>query len=204
MPHVITIGREFGSGGREFGRRLAEEMGWAYYDQEILNEIAKNTDFSKEYIAELSEKKPLPLYPIHYGHSFIIGQTSAFTQDIDVFRAQSEAIKQLAAKRNCVIIGRCADYVLRDQNPIRLFIYADMESKVKRCRERDDKEHLTDQQMAKMIRKVDKRRKAYYEFYTGRRWGARESYDMLINTSNTDIKALAKILSIHFSEEEGE
>lgn len=124
MNRVVTISREFGSGGREVGRRLAEAMGVAYYDQEV---------------AEASD---------------------------------------------CVIVGRCADYVLRDLSPVRLFVYADMEHKIARCQEKgDDAEELTVSELRRKIASVDKRRARYYQFYTSQLWGRKEHYDLCINTS---------------------
>ena len=142
MGYIITIGREFGSGGRELGRRLADELGIAYYDREILLEIQKRTPYCLAYIERVSEEKSFSLPPIHYGMSFDNGYDTVLKQDNDVHIAQNEFLKEIASKSDCVIIGRAADYVLRDLHPIRIFVYADMETKLKRCRERQKKKRL--------------------------------------------------------------
>lgn len=204
MPKIITISREFGSGGRELGRRIADELGWAYYDQEILHEMAKNTDYSKEYLASFTESGPVRLMPITYAHSFYHGNQGAFDQSVEVFTLQSNTIKQMALKSDCVIIGRCADYILRDYHPLRIFVYSNMASKVERCLARNEEktQGLDEKAVIKEIKKVDKRRRKYYEFYTYQKWGDRNNYDVMINTSGQDIKALAKMLVTKVMHEE--
>ncbi len=201
MSYVITIGREFGSGGRELGRRLADILGIAYYDKEIILEIEHKTPFSKEYIEEVSENRPVPLFPIHYGNTWAPVSDPHFEQSIDVFRAQSDIIKDMAHKSSCVIIGRCADFILKDDHPIRIFVYADMAQKVDRCKKREKSDsNLTDKEIIKNIKKIDKKRKKYYEFYTGQAWGERKNYDMMINTTNADIKEIAEMLASFIKE----
>lgn len=199
MGRIITIGREFGSGGRELGRRLAEELHIEYYDRELLAEIAKHTSLAEEYIQNVVERQPHSLMPITIGRSFAYVEDYAFKQAQAVYQAQSKIIRELAEKSDCVIIGRCADYILREQNPFRIFIYADMESRVRRCMERRvEGETLTEKEMKKQIRAMDKNRARYYEFYTGLKWGDKLNYDLCINTSGTVIKeivpAVAKML----------
>lgn len=196
MSLIITFGREFGSGGRELGRRLADELGIAYYDKEILLEISKKTPYCLEYIESVSEKKPMPLLPIHYGMSFSLASDPNLDQSIDIYAAQAKTLKELAAKSSCVIIGRAGDEVLKDLHPIRVFVYAEMEAKIARCREREHgAENLTDKQIEKKIRQIDKDRARYYEFYTGKKWGDKENYDLCINTTHLDIKRAAHALA---------
>ena len=198
MATIITIGREFGSGGRELGRRLADILGYAYYDSETLTGLLDDSPFSKEYIEEICSEKPVNLLPIHYAQTLNFSGDPHLNQSVEIYAIQSELLRKVS-KRNCVIVGRCADYVLRDLHPFRIFVFADMESKVKRCREREEgEEKLKEKTLIKRIKAIDKRRKNYYEFYTGKRWGARSSYDVLINTSRVSIKDIAKSLSIHF------
>ncbi len=194
MSVLITIGREFGSGGRELGRRIADELGIAYYDNEILEEILKETDYSKAYLQEVSESRPAALFPIHFGVSW--GHTYApLNQSIDVYAKQNEILRKLADKSSCVIIGRAADYILKDRNPFRIFVYADLESKVNRCRDRNEDKNITDAEIIKHIKKIEKSRKSFYEFYTNTKWGDKKNYDMMINTSNQNIKEIAHLLS---------
>lgn len=196
MSLIITIAREFSSGGRELGRRIADELHIAYYDKEILQDIEKKTPYSMSYIEEVSENRPILLPPINYGSSFTLYPDISLQQSIDVHSAQSDIIREYALKSDCVIIGRGADYILRDLNPFRIFVYSDMESKIERCKTREAKdEHFTDKQLAKKINSINKKRKDYYEYYTGRKWGSKENYDMMINTSGMNIKEIAHHLA---------
>ncbi len=193
MSVLITIGREFGSGGRELGRRIADELGIAYYDNEILDEIIKETDYSKAYLQEVSESRPAALFPIHYGVSW--GHSYApVNQSLDVYAKQNEILRKLADKSSCVIIGRAADYILKDRKPFRIFVYADMDSKVKRCRDRNEDKNITDAEIIKHVKKIEKSRRSFYEFYTNTKWGDKDNYDMMINTSNQNIKEIAHLL----------
>ena len=196
MNKIITIGREFGSGGREFGRRLAEELGIEYYDKEIITAIAEKTSMSQDYVQEVLEGKPHTLYPITIGQSMLIADNFYIQQEQSIYLAQSEIIRELAQKSSCVIVGRCADYILKDSNPFRVFVYADMDSKIERCRRKGKgQENLTDKEMKKYILDVDKHRARYYEFYTDQKWGDRKNYDICVNTTNEDIKKIASILA---------
>ena len=194
MNTVITIGREFGSGGREFGRRLAAELGFEYYDKEVLNEIVKHTSLSENYVQEVIEGKSHRLFPITIEQSISIAPDYSMQQIQDIFRAQTEVIKKMAATSNCVIVGRCADYILREEenvNLFRLFIYADIESRVARCFKRaSEGENYTDKEMRKYINKIDKDRANYYEDYTLQKWGDKAYYDMCLNTTNMDIEKI--------------
>ena len=199
MNKIITVGREFGSGGRELGRRLSETLGIAYYDQEIIIEIVKRTSLSKEYVQTIEEHRPVISFPIHIGRSFYPAIDPVFEQNMAVYQEQAKVIEEMAAKSDCVIVGRCADYVLREQNPFRLFVYADMESKMKRCRAKGpEDEKLTDRELKQKIQGIDKKRAKYYEFYTGNKWGDKLNFDLCINTTQTQIKeivpAIAKLL----------
>ena len=198
MNKIITIGREVGSGGREFGRRLAETLNFQYYDKEIITEIAKKTDLSEEYISEMLEQSPNSLLPITIGHTINIADSYQLNQMRKIHQAQCDLLKTLAEKSNCVIVGRCADYLLKDYNPFRIFVHADIESRIKRCSQREkEDENLNKKQLKKKILKIDKNRAKYYSFITGNSWGSKENYDLTINTTDQNIKeivvAIAKI-----------
>ena len=195
---IITIGREFGSGGRELGRRLADHLQIAYYEKEILTEISKRTQLTEEYVHNVVEHHPYPLLPITIGHSLY--PDMAFQLQQSVYTEQSNIIKEMAAASDCVIVGRCADYILHDIKPFRIFVYADMEARIARCHARaPEGEHLSDKELKQMIQKVDKGRAKYYEFYTGEKWGDKSSYDLCINTSNVVIKELVPHLAAFLS-----
>ena len=195
MKRIITIGREFGSGGRELGRRLSEKLHIAYYDQEIIVEIAKRTSMSEEYIRQITENRPLMSFPIHVRNSFYPGPTPMLLQCTAIYAEQHKLLRELASKSDCIIVGRCADYILRDFHPFRIFVYADTASKLNRCMERkSDEENLTKAQVKKKMAEIDRNRAKYYEFFSEQRWGTKENYDLLINTSGADIKKLSSSL----------
>lgn len=189
MNRIITIGREFGSGGREMGRRLSEKLGFAYYDQEIISEIAKRTSLSERYVQTIVEHQTLFSFPIHIGRSFYPAANPGFEQTMSVYQEQARIILEMAEKSDCVIVGRCADYILKEYQPFRIFVYADMASKIRRCREKGpEEEHLTDKELKQKISGVDKKRAKYYEFYTGHKWGDKLNFDLCINTTQTSIR----------------
>lgn len=197
MKRIITIGRQFGSGGRELGRRLAEELNVEYYDREILGKIAEDTALAEEYIQNVLERQPHNLLPITVGRSFAYVENYAFKQAQSVYQSQSRILRELAEKTDCVIIGRCADYILRDLNPLRIFVYADEQSRVRRCMEhlREDEQGVTEKQMLRRIRTMDRDRTRYYDFYTGLKWGDKYNYDLCVNTSGAVIKELVPALA---------
>ncbi len=200
MSLIITIGREFGSGGRELGRRLADELGIAYYDKEIIRELQKNTPYCQSYLEEISEDRPAPLLPIHYGNSLFPTHDPSLQQAMDVYAAQSKILHELAEKSSCVIIGRAADYILRDLKPFRIFVYANMETKMARCREKGEDANLPDRKLAKLINRVNNKRKHFYNYYSDLKFGEKENYDLMINSTGVDIKKLAKDLAKYFKD----
>ena len=125
MERIITIGREYGSGGREIGRRLAEKLQFAFFDYQIVTELAKRTAFAEEYILSIQEKRPYPVLPVPTVRMWA-PPNPMLDQHLEVFLKESEVIRDMADKAPCVIVGRCADYVLRHRNPLRLFFYADI------------------------------------------------------------------------------
>lgn len=191
MKRIITIGREFGSGGRELGRRLAEELGIAYYDREIVEELIKRTELTENYVSRVEESRPLPLLPITTARTFYIPVSYASENRLSIYKQESEIIREMAKKSDCVIVGRCADYILRDLKPFRLFIYADMSSKAERCRAKgSDIAAIADKELWQKIISIDKKRARYYQFYTEQRWGDKSNYDLCINTASAEIKEI--------------
>ncbi len=191
MNRIIAIGREFGSGGRELGRRLSEKLGFAYYDQEIISEIARRTEMSEQYVQSIVEHKPSFSFPIHIGRSFYPAPTPVFDQSMTVYQEQARIITEMAQKSDCVIVGRCGDYILKEYEPFRIFVYADMESKIKRCRQKaSEEEQMSDKELKQHILGIDKKRAKYYEFYTGHKWGDKLNFDLCINTSRAVIKEI--------------
>ena len=146
MHRIITISREFGSGGRELGKRLAEELGIPCYDHQIIEMIAKENGFDERYVANVSEKSIEAAYPMTIGHRFAMPSMEIMEQPIRVAAAQRQIIENFAKQGDCVVIGRCADVILKDYHPLNLFIYADMEAKVERCIRRRSEEHTSELQ----------------------------------------------------------
>lgn len=197
MNRIITISREFGSGGREFARRLADKLNFAYYDSEIITELAKRTNLAEDYISSLNEQRPAPLLPITIGATFSPIVDVRWEHQNTIFAEQSNLLKELASKSDCVIVGRCADYSLREFNPIRIRLYADLDSRIERCKSRAaDGEKLTDKEIKQRINEVDKARSKYYQFYTGKKWDDMLNYDICINTTDKDIKQLVEDFAV--------
>ena len=193
MNRIITVGREFGSGGREFGKRVAEQLGYAYYDVEIVSAIAKRSEMAEDYVNQVLEHRIRAYYPITVASTFAIHQGDAmYSVTASIYAAQTEILREMAAKSDCVIVGRCADHILADMKPLRIFLYAEMASRVARCRERGENKDLTDRELEKRIRSVDKARAQYYRFYTGRTWGDRLNYELCINATGIDLTAAAE------------
>lgn len=191
MNKIITISREFGSGGREIGRQLAEKLQIAYYDHEIVTELIKRTDFAEDYIHQIEEKRPLPLFPITTGRTFFPRPNPIMEQQLEVYRKESEIIREMADKSDCVIVGRCADYILQEKKPLRLFVYSDLDFKLKRCKEREQVQGtLSDKELRQRILSIDKNRAKYYEFFTEQKWGEKSNYDLCINTSSAHIQTI--------------
>lgn len=196
MAKIITIGREFGSGGREVGKRLSDELGIAYYDNEIITEIAKRTELAEGYVEHVMANSPSTLIPITIGRTFYMGLDPIMEQNNAIYREQSLLIQELAEKSDCVIVGRSADYILREKNPLRLFIYAEMPFKMERCRKRaPEQEHFTDKELKRHIQDIDRKRGKYYQFFTGQTWGDKLNYDLCLNTSRMSIEETVQAIA---------
>ena len=152
---IITISREFGSGGRELGKRLADALGIPCYDHEIIEMIAKENGFDERYVATVSEKSIEAAYPMTIGHRFAVPPLQVMDQPIRVATAQRQIIENFAKQSDCVIVGRSADVILEEMNPLNIFVYADMPSRLQRCKDRaPEGENLTDKELARMYQGV--------------------------------------------------
>ena len=175
---IITISREFGSGGRFIGEEVAKKLGIAYYDKNIIGQIAEKSGLSPEYIqenAELSPKKGLFAYA--FSGRDITGKS---VEDM-VYEAQRNIILELAEKEPCVIIGRNADYILKDRDDVlNVFIYGDMPEKIKRI---TGLHNVEEKEAVKMMTDTDKRRRTNYNFYTDQNWGKASNYTLCLNSS---------------------
>ena len=187
---IITISREFGSGGRELGKRLADALDIPCYDQQIIEMIAQKRKLDKDYVAHISEKDIRILYPSTIG-KHIIAPNYIAHQSVQIASEQKKLIEELAKQGDCVIVGRCADLILKSYHPLNIFVYADQESKIARCLKRaDEKENLSTEQLVRKMKEIDKNRTSYRAMFTDGRWGNKENYHLCINTSGKEIKEL--------------
>ena len=173
---IITISREFGSGGRELGKRLADALGVPCYDNEIIEMIAKENGFDERYVANVSEKSIESAYPLTIGHRFTMAPMQLMDQSIRVATAQRKIIENFAEQGDCVIVGRCADVILEDMKPLNLFVYADMDSKLQRCMERAPVgENLNENELERKIKQIDKQRAQHRQMYSDTKWAIRKA-----------------------------
>lgn len=183
---VVTISREFGSGGRTIGRKLAEELGIPCYDAELIQQLARESGFSEDYIRDAGEYAPGGYLSLLSNRAF------ALTNEDVLWELQYKVITDLAEKGPCVIVGRCADYILRDTaDCLKVFIHADMDFRAKRIvevygeREQSPEQRLKDK---------DKRRAAYHRFYTNMKWGHAQNYHICLDSGKLGIDACVAIL----------
>ena len=186
---IITISREFGSGGRFIGEEVAKKLGIAYYDKNIINEIAEKSGLSPEYIqenAELSPKKGL------FAYAFAGRDVTGKSVEDLVYEAQRKVILELAETESCVIIGRNADYILKDRDDVlNVFIHGDTPEKIQRITRLYNVE---EQKAVKMMADTDKRRMANYNFYTDQKWGKASNYTLCLNSSKLGYDRCEKII----------
>ena len=194
--NIITIARQFGSGGREIGEALSKELGIKFYDKELISIAAKESGVDPEIFDNVDEKAANSLlYSLSMGlYSFGSGYSSVKLPVNDkLYLLQHKIIKQLANEGPCIFVGRCADYILGDRNDVvKLFIYADNDFRIKRAVEfKGVKESKAEQ----IIAKTDKSRANYYNFYSGEKWGLPENYDLCINRTKLTTEQVVKIVS---------
>ena len=195
---IITIARQYGSGGREIGEKVAKLLDIPLYDRELIADAAAKGNLNEEVIKNSEESAANSLlYTLAMG-SNVLGTTMHFGYKMPLndklFILQSEIVKEYASRGSCVVIGRCADYVLRDEpNILRLFIYGDLDHRTARIQSRHPE--LKSSQIIDVINKTDKRRSSYYNFYTGNKWGKYDNYDVAINSSTLGIDGTAELIA---------
>ena len=171
---ILTIGRQFGSGGREIGKKLAQALGIGYYDKELMAVAAKESGLSEEFFEKADERASSGLaYVFTMGYSYM-GMFTPYNDILSndgLFKFQSDAIRKLASEQSCVLVGRCADYILRHNN---------MENRIQRILE---SQNITVEQAKELMGKTDKSRAAYYNYYTNKEWGVASSYNFSIDVS---------------------
>jgi len=204
MKKIITIGRQLGSNGRIIGAALAERLGYKFYDKELIAKVAKDNGLS-EHLFEGIDEKPTNsmLYSLVMGIQSGKGlyyQYNDIMNGDNLFKLQSDVIKGIAKEDNCVIVGRCADYILREHpNLIRVFLYSSREDRIKTLMSRDN---MTEKEANSAISKADKRRSNYYNFYTNNVWGNVENYDLCVDTGALSTDACVDLL-VNYAEIKG-
>jgi len=192
---VITIGREFGSGGHEIGSKLAEKLGIKCYDKELLELAAKQSGLCEELFASQDEKPTNSFLYSLVMDTYSLGYSNSYVDmpiNHKVFLAQFDTIKKLAERESCVIVGRCADYALED-NPfaISVWIKASLDKRIERIKKLYE---LRDSKAADLIQKTDKRRASYYNYYSSKKWGEAKSYDLCIDSGELGIEGAIELI----------
>ena len=194
---VITVARQYGSGGREIGLRLGELLGVKAYDKELITMAAQKSGISTEVLDHVDEKATNSLlYTLAMGSSFFNSAAQNMNIPINdkLYMTQSEIIRDIADKESCVVVGRCADHVLRKvENRISIFIYAPKDFRVERIIDRH--EGIDDKAAKDLLQKTDKRRINYYNYYTGKKWGSPENYHIMMDSSVLGIEGTAQALA---------
>lgn len=189
---IITISREFGSGGRELGKRLSELLGFDYYDREIIASIAQARGLDENYVEKALETGIWQRIPLTFHNSFGTGSVMQSAQT-SLLQEQTRVVEEIAqAGKDAIIVGRNADVILAEYKPFTIFVCADMDAKVQRCIERaPENEQLSRKEIEQNIRRIDKNRAQTYEMITGRKWGQGSGYHLTVNTSEWTIKEIA-------------
>lgn len=188
---VINIGRQLGSGGHLIGQGIARELGISFYDKELIQIASQESGLAKEFLEQLDEKKGQGFFRGMFGlrNSIMIDEyyfNDNYPSSEMLFKIQSDVIRSLAEKQSCVFVGRCADYVLKDHpRAVNIFITADLPDRITRvCRN----QKMTEEKAMDYIKKMDKKRADYYNYYTDKQWGAAASYHLCINSSALGIE----------------
>ena len=192
---IITISREFGSGGKYIGILVAKKLGIPCYDKDIIERIAEESGFVDDFIKRVSEYAPSKSI---FAYSFVGRSASGESIEDRIFAIQKKVIRELADKGPCVIVGRSADYILRNYDTLDVFIYAPMEDKIRRT---VNFKNLSEKEAKKLIKETDKRRSINYKYYTGRTWGERENYTVMLNSTDLGIEKTADFIAEIYKKE---
>ncbi len=196
---IITISRQFGSGGRELGKRLSDVLGWDYYDREIIEALAQEKGMDPEAVRQILSHHGWHHYQLTYRNSFH-QMPLASSQRTELLIRQREIIQEIAAEGNdCIIVGRDADVILREQNPFRIFACADQEARIRRCMRFEEKkepeERMTEKEILRNIRRIDRKRRQTREILTGKTVTDGSAFDLTVNTNGWNIQKLAEAIA---------
>lgn len=191
---IINIGRQIGSGGREIAQILAERLGCDFYDRRILNIAARESGFDESVFEQIDEKKGL-LRSLFHLHTPFVGDDNFYTNNMSqesLFKFQSDAIRNAANSHNCIFVGRCADYILRDYpNAVSVFITADKQQRINRVAQRRE---CSNEEAERFINESERERARFYNYYTGKIWGHSQSYDLCISSSALGIEGSCDLI----------
>ena len=198
MDKVITISREFGSGGRELGVKLADKLGIPFYDKELISMAADDINIAEEAFRHYDEHIVVydPLDRQYY-HAF--SDVYQIPMSDQIFVAQSNVIRRLASHGPCIIVGRCADMILTDS--LNLFIYAKMKDRIRRMLELESEAESDGKEMERRIREVDRKRKEYYQYYTGNTWGRAQNYHLCLDSGPVGVEGCLRAVLAYLGEE---
>jgi cytidylate kinase len=195
--YVITIGRQLGSGGRDIGHKVAARLNLLFFDKELIRIAAKESGIKEDIFEEADEKKT---YSLLGGLLDLRGfmtddiYTNYYLSNETLFKIQSDVIRKLAAEKSCLIVGRCADYVLKDHpRCLRVFVCADMSDRIRRV---SAVQNINEEKAEEFIQKMDRKRADYYSYFTGKTWGAATSYDLCVNSSSLGIDDTVKFIRV--------
>jgi cytidylate kinase len=199
--YIITIGRQFASGGHEIGQKIASRLGISFYDKELIRIASRESGLREEFFEKVDEKKRSSLFPGLFGMRSNYSDeltSNYYLSNETLFRIQSDVIRKLADEGSCLFVGRCADYVLKDRtNILNIFIHADFDERIRRITSRFE---ISENKAMEMIEKTDRDRSGYYKYVSGKSWGAVESYHLSLNSSLLGIDETARFLC-HLAEE---
>lgn len=189
MKRIITISRQFGSGGHSIGEMVAKQLSYSFYDKDLIEKVAKESGFSEKYIEEQGEYSPSENC---FSYAFVGRDINGMSPNDYLWMMQRKVIKEMAEQEPCVIVGRCADYILKDREDIlNVFIHADMEKRAKRIVELYGE---TDKTPEKRLREKDKKRKINYKYYTERDWGMATNYHLTLDSGEFGIEKCVDII----------
>lgn len=192
---IVTISRQYGSGGRYIGKKLSEKLGIPCYDEKLIDMVAKESGFAQDFVAEKGERMTGSLLfniasSLSYANNILSGNGMSLQDEI--YFIQNRIIKDLAEKGSCVIVGRCADYILRERKDVlNIFIYADMESKMERAVTYFG---LEKENVSAILKKKDKARSNHYKYYTDQEWGMASNYDLSLNSGILGIDGCVEMI----------
>jgi len=210
MNKIITIGRQFGSGGHEAGKRLAEKLGIPLYDKELLKLTAENSHFAESFLDKIDETRPsllnLGMGGVSVGTA-LAGNGEGFVNPFyslspndQAFLEMSKMMRAVAAEGPCIVIGRCADYVLKEFDPVNFFLCADLSQRIRRKMALKENGDVTEDQMAKLIESTDRNRAKFYEYYSHARWGEASHYHMCIDTGKVGVDGAVELMCLYLEE----